>query len=497
MNNNSLYLRFNILIVGTIFILGLFMGSLVMYTTSQFLEDELDSMGNEVAISLGAILSNDILVDDKFAISDRLMKTKNSNDQIRYIIVCYPDGSILASTFSEGLPEGLPKVRKAVSGKKIDTISFSSNEGRIREVMYPIDDGIVGSLRVGMSEKQVTQRMQERLIQILVLMLFICIVASIMATRYAWNYLQPIRRMAIAVRKLGTGDYDVRIPVRTTDDVGRMGMAFNDMIEKLQAKEQENFNLVKALEKKEKSRIWLINQMFSAREDERRRISSELHDETGQSMVSILAYLRLLQDKLTTDEQKEFLKEVRTLTQMTLEGLRRLALDLHPPMLEDLGLKVSIEKFVDTYRETQNITVDLELQGNFDRVPHNEALICYRTLQEGLTNIAKHSGADHADIKIHVKGRSLRMTIRDNGVGFDNEKAEKAKQNRHLGLVSMRERVELLNGVFHIEGAPGRGTGIAVVIPLSDIETEEKISFNVHENNSEQPERVIEDKESN
>ena len=166
-------------------------------------------------------------------------------------------------------------------------------------------------------------------------------------------------------------------------------------------------------------------------------------------------------------------------------------------MLEDLGLKVSIEKFVDTYRETQNITVDLELQGNFDRVPHNEALICYRTLQEGLTNIAKHSGADHADIKIHVKGRSLRMTIRDNGVGFDNEKAEKAKQNRHLGLVSMRERVELLNGVFHIEGAPGRGTGIAVVIPLSDIETEEKISFNVHENNPEQPERVIEDKESN
>ncbi len=473
MDNHSLYLKFNLLIVGAIFVCGLLMGGMLLYTTSQSLEDGLDKSGEEIAASIGAIIGNDILVDDRFSISERLMKTMNNNDQVRYIIVAYPDGDILASTFTSGLPEGLPTQRRPREGMPIDTMSFASDEGRIREIMYPIDEGLVGYLRVGMTEKQMTRLMQERCAQIIILVFIICVAASLLATRCAWNFLQPIRTMSEAVRQLGSGDLHVKVPVETADDVGQLAQAFNDMTDKLLMKDEENLHLLAALKEKEKLRVWLIGQLFSAREDERKRISRELHDETSQSMVSILAYLRILHDKLMTKEQRDLLFEARNLTSTTLEGLRRLAVNLHPPMLEDLGLIVAIEKFLETFRRTQpKIAVDMQVNGDFGKLSHAISLICYRTLQEALTNIVRHAQADVVNIKLTALKEEIHLSIRDNGVGFDRRTAEKARLNSHLGLVSMRERVELLNGRFHIDSGPQRGTCITIILPLDGIEAE-------------------------
>ena len=112
MENHSLYLKFNLLIVGTIFICGLLMGGMLLYTTRQSLEDGLDTSGEEVAASVGAVISNDILLDDRFSMFERLTHTMENNDQVRYIIVARPDGHILTSTFTNGLPVGLPAQRR-------------------------------------------------------------------------------------------------------------------------------------------------------------------------------------------------------------------------------------------------------------------------------------------------------------------------------------------------------------------------------------------------
>ena len=190
-------------------------------------------------------------------------------------------------------------------------------------------------------------------------------------------------------------------------------------------------------------------------------------------MVSILAYLRILHDKLMTKEQRELLFEARNLTSTTLEGLRRLAVNLHPPMLEDLGLVVAIEKFLETFRRTQpQIAVDMKVTGDFSKLPHAISLICYRTLQEALTNIVRHAQADTVNIKLAALTDEIHLSIRDNGIGFDRRTAEKARLNRHLGLVSMRERVELLSGRFHIDSGPQRGTCITIILPLKGIEAE-------------------------
>ena len=183
-------------------------------------------------------------------------------------------------------------------------------------------------------------------------------------------------------------------------------------------------------------------------------------------MVSILAYLRILHGKLVTPEQRELLQEARELTNETLQGLKRLAADLHPPLLEDLGLLVAIEKYIDALQRThEELTLEWKTQGDFAGLDRTLALVAYRSVQEGLTNIVRHAKASHAQVRLFATDEELRIEIADDGVGFEKEAAEKARLDRHLGLVSMAERAELLDGSFTIDSAPGAGTRLFLCLP--------------------------------
>ena len=467
MGNKGIYVKFNTLIVGSIFFCGMIIGGMLLRTTSGALEDGLISSGQEIASSLAVTIGNDILLDDRFSLQERMSKTMDTNDQVRYIVVSYPNGEVMVSTFIHDLPEGLPAVRLPNEKEGVDSMGFSSSEGRIREIMVPIDDGIIGYVRVGMTEKNMMAELKARCLQAIMAVFLICVVASILATRYAWGFLKPIRQLSFAVKQLDSGKYGIQVPVASQDEVGRLASTFNKMSTRLQKNIEENTRLVQALQKKEKDRAWLISQLFTAREDEQRRISRELHDESSQSMASILTYLRVLHDRLDTDEQREMLFEIRELTAATLGGLRQLAVDLHPPLLEDLGLVVAIEKYLDPIKKMNpHMEIKLETMGNFNDLPKQVALMCYRTLQESVANILKHAQAKKIEIKLAVHGDRINLTVRDDGVGFDEQAARRAKLNRHLGLVSMRERTELLNGTFSLDTSVGRGTEIAISLPI-------------------------------
>ncbi len=471
MNNYSLYLKFNILIVGSIFFCGLLVECLFLFTMSSILEDNLDQKGQSTAESISSIISNNILLDDKFAISEQLIQSLEQDAEIRYIIVTSPSKEIISSTFSQGFPVGLPLIREPKNdGENIDKMIFGSDEGRLREILYPIDDGIIGSIRIGLTEKYMTEVLKERCLQMSLIILFICILASILATYYARHFLHPIRELSKAADEIGKGNYKIqKIPVTTKDEIGQFTNAFNDMTTKLRAKEQENGYLLAALKRKEKKHLWLISQLFAVREDERRRISRELHDETNQSMVSILTYLRVLYDRLDNDEQRELLAQTRELTVHTLEGLRGIAVDLHPPILEDLGLVAAIQKYVDTIRRSYpDLDIELRHTGEFSDIPTMISLVCYRILQESLTNIVRHAKATKAMITISRIASNIIILINDNGVGFNKSVVKKVVSNRHLGLVSMRERIELLNGYFKIYSKENHGTRIIIVLPIKN-----------------------------
>lgn len=476
MKNHSLYLKFNLLIVGSIFFCGLFVECLFLYMTSTTLEENLDQRGRETAESISTVISSDILLDDRFAITEQLMYTREQNKQIRYIIVAAPSGKIISSTFSQGFPEGLPLTREPKEGERVDKMIFASDEGRIREILYPLDNGIVGSIRIGLTENYMMEILKQKALRISAVILLICMMASFLATYYARQFLLPLKALSEAANKIRRGTYDIdAIDVKSKDEIGRFTRVFNDMARRLRSKDQENSCLMEALKNKEKKHRWLIAQLFAVREDERRRISRELHDETNQSMVSILTYLRILYEKLHTDDQKEILSETRSLTVHTLESLRGIAVDLHPPMLEDLGLVAAIKKYVDTLRRSrENLTIVLRHEGDFSKLPTTLALVCYRTMQEALTNIVRHAKASKALIIVSCTPSSVSLVISDNGVGFDAEQAYQAMTDRHLGIVGMRERIEMLKGYFNIYSIPGRGTRISIMLPIRNDEFETK-----------------------
>lgn len=468
-NGHSLYVKFNILLVGAIFISGLVMGAVLLYTTSRSLEENLDQTGTEIAVSVGSVISSQILVDDRFAITEQLLAIKNKNHHVRYIIVTKPQGDILTSTFTAGLPQGLPQQRRPIGTTEYDTITFDSNEGYIREIMYPIDDGLVGYLRIGMMENEMYELLLRRGLELFVLIFVVCTVASFFASRFAYAFLLPLQMMSEAVRRLGSGDYTVTVEPDADKDIGGLAAAFNDMTGKLRQKDAENSALLASLQAKEALRLQLINRLFTAREDERRRISGELHDEAGQSMASILAYLRVLREYIPTETGRALLANVRTVTKDTLESLRRLAVNLHPPLLDDLGLVSAMEKYMETFRSAhEELTLEFSHTGNFDNLARPVSLLCYRTLQEGLTNIVSHAHASAVSISLQRLEGTLNMTISDDGVGFNPDDAEKARLENHLGLVSMRERVALLNGTFTLNSIPKGGTTILITLPLPE-----------------------------
>ena len=463
----GLYYKFNVLIVGSIFICGLIIGGTMLRTAYNSLETGLVRSGQEIATSMAAVISNDILLDDRFALHERMSKTLEANDQIRYIVVTNSDGEVLASTFIDGLPKGLPPVRLPDGETGMDVMAFSSNEGTIREILVPIDDGFLGYIRMGMAEKQFMTDLQEKCLLAILLVLMVCVAAAILATRYANEFLKPVARLSFAVKQMDKGKYGIQVPVTSQDEVGRLANTFNRMSTGLQSTIERNNRLVADLQEKEKGRLWLIQQLISARENEQRRISRELHDESSQSMATILTYLRLLHDKLDTDEQREMLFEIRELTAVTLEGLRRLAVNLHPPLLEDLGLAAALEKYLEPVRRANpDMDFSWSFEGDFASLSRPVALMCYRTVQEAVANVLKHAEAEKVSIYMLVHNRQVYLTVQDDGIGFEREAEEMARLGRHLGVVSMRERTELLQGSFRLESAPGKGTKISIVLPV-------------------------------
>ncbi len=474
MDNKGIYFKFNVLIVGTIFFCGLIMGVMLITSISKYLENGLITSGQELASSLSVTVGNDILFDDRFSLWERLSKTMETNDQVRYIIVTYPNGEMMLSTFGNNLPAGLMSSRTYDSSKDIDSVLYDSSEGRIREIMVPIDDGLVGYIRVGMSEKKMTAIVQERSMETGMGVLLLCAFSAFMASRYAWNFLRPISKLVYGVKQLEKGNYGVKVPVYSTDEVGKLAETFNSMSTQIKKNTEENNRLLSELRLKEQDRIWLINQLFNAREDEQQRISRELHDESSQSMASILTYLRILHDRLDTDEQREMLFEIRELTANTLGSIRQLAVNLHPPLLDDLGLIVAIEKYLDPVKKLNpDIEVSFSHKGNFNELPKPISLMCYRTIQETVANSLKHAAPTRIEVELESDGVMLILRVADNGKGFSEIEAEEARLNRHLGLVSMKERTNLLDGRFELKTGINKGTEIIIELPIFDIEGEE------------------------
>ena len=205
-----------------------------------------------------------------------------------------------------------------------------------------------------------------------------------------------------------------------------------------------------------------VRRVVEAQELERSRLARELHDETGQALTSILLGLRSIRAAESEADADRAEADVRELTVQALQDVRRLAVELRPSALDDFGLAAAVERLAATFEERTGIHTALEADFSTGRLPHEIETVLYRVIQEALTNVVKHAGAERVSIVLTQRSSGIRVVVEDDGRGFDAGDV----RNDALGVVGMQERVALVGGSLEIESASGAGTTLAAYVPL-------------------------------
>jgi signal transduction histidine kinase len=212
-----------------------------------------------------------------------------------------------------------------------------------------------------------------------------------------------------------------------------------------------------AVELSERVQRDALRRIVAAQELERRRLARELHDETGQALTSILLGLKQLEGV-----EPESVARLRELVVATLQDVRRLAVELRPKVLDDFGLVPALERLTESFAEQTGITVDLEAGAITDRLPGEVETAVYRIVQEALTNVVKHSHAQRVSVLVTRSDGRIKAVIEDDGRGFDPQ----AGTGDGIGLIGMRERIELLDGTLAVESSETSGTTVALEVPV-------------------------------
>jgi signal transduction histidine kinase len=214
----------------------------------------------------------------------------------------------------------------------------------------------------------------------------------------------------------------------------------------------------------------LSRQILSAQEDERKRISRELHDVIAQTLTGINIRLATLKKEalLSTKGLDQNIARTQRLVEKSVDIVHQFARELRPAVLDDLGLIPALHSFVKLFSKRTCIHVHLKAFAGVEQLDSDQRTILYRVAQEALTNVSRHAQANRVEIDIQKQVGGVSMKISDNGKSFQVEKTLNAKGRKRLGLLGMKERLDMVGGRFDIESVPGKGTTVTAQIPLGN-----------------------------
>jgi len=252
--------------------------------------------------------------------------------------------------------------------------------------------------------------------------------------------------------------------------------AYNDLELRVEERTKElsrvNENLQTEIEKHKESeaeRLQLLRRLVTAQEEERQRISRELHDQTGQQLSALLLGLKTLNNSAGNGSESlhKGLLQLQRLTERLVDDAHHLAWELRPVALDDLGLEMAISNYVDKWSERTSIPLDFHSSLDKRRLSPPVEIAVYRIVQEALTNILKHARANRVSVMLEYRNDELLVIVEDNGRGFQSEVPLTVNERGGLGLVGIRERVALVSGKFNIESEPGSGATLVIRIPAA------------------------------
>lgn len=429
--------------------------ALVWYTyqdDSARSREQLQQRGIDISNNLATQSRDLILTDNRFALYELLRSVSTTDEDIIYIFVLDTSGEVLVHSFEEGFPLDLLDKNQVREDEPYNVQALRSNDVIIQDVAVPVLGGKAGVIRLGMSEASISTEVNKHISVISAWVLMVIMLA--LSVAYAWTSFltKPISQLAEAVRAIGRGDFRWIAPVWAKDEIGSLGSSFNEMSQELILKDQ--------------MREQLLSRLINAQEDERKRISRELHDETSQSLTSLKVGLRLVEESTDTTQIRKKLTELRALAAQTLENVHQLAVDLRPSLLDDLGLIAAIQRYTEEYATKMNINVDSHINDfREQRLAPEIELTVYRIFQEVLTNIAKHAEAKNISVVLTYHDSSLAVIIEDDGKGFDVNAVRSSTDGKGLGLFGMYERASLVRGDLTIESQPGAGTTVFLDVP--------------------------------
>jgi signal transduction histidine kinase len=240
--------------------------------------------------------------------------------------------------------------------------------------------------------------------------------------------------------------------------------------ESLRQSEQQQSRLLAQSRHMQDQLRHLSHQILQAQEEERKRISRELHDEITQTLVGINVHLETLTREATVNPKglKQKVVQTQRLVEKSVNIVHQFARELRPTALDDLGLIATLHSVLREFMKRTGIRVHFSTftSGRIDELDNATRTAFYRVAQEALTNVARHAQATRVELSFQKLQGALFMQIQDNGKSFDVERVLHAKRNKRLGLLGMRERVEMIGGNFSVESAPGQGTTIRAQIPF-------------------------------
>ncbi|MEH7356034.1 sensor histidine kinase [Neobacillus drentensis] len=213
-----------------------------------------------------------------------------------------------------------------------------------------------------------------------------------------------------------------------------------------------------------KSKQQVSTYIIHSQEEEIKRIAFELHEGVGQNLYSILTGLQFVESAAQEPHMKNYLREMESLIEKTIQEIRLLSVELHPPALTTLGLLPAIKSYIKLYTSTFGILVELESTGKENSIPERNSIAVFRVCQEALTNIAKYADTSNVKMNFIWNNDELKITIHDFGKGF---KLEEHDDHHHSsGLAAMKERMLLTGGKCIISSKIGEGTSIDLSLPL-------------------------------
>jgi two-component system sensor histidine kinase UhpB len=277
-----------------------------------------------------------------------------------------------------------------------------------------------------------------------VVLVVVVILVVLLNTFLLRRAVRPVQDLTELARTVDLTDATLRLPAtQPNSEAGELAVTFEEMLARLRAERSE-----------------ATGRVLAAQEAERLRIAQELHDQVGQELTAVLLLLARVGSR-APDEMRPSLRDAQESVRASLEDLRRIAIELRPEALDDLGLGSALAVLCDRLAERSSLEVGCRISEQLPELSSDAELVIYRVAQEALTNVARHSGSDRAQLSLEPTNGRVILSVRDDGGGLAPEQAPGS------GMRGMRERAALIGARLEIHNRdPGPGAEVQLAVPL-------------------------------